>query len=433
MIVPLLLTLAIVCGLLLLHGMLRRGAVYQYPFLAGATFTGFVLPQLIGLSHDPFLPPGALESTLVMAILSAVMCWLGAAMARPPRQAASWIYDDKRLLVASALLTLLGAYFYHAISGLPEEMTGNTQWTGLPVAYLFLSRMLTYGFAIALLLFARNGSRVALLIALFAMLFYFDRIVINGRRQDAIEFCTIIVLPLWFRRNRCVPRPVMLAGLIAGTLFISSAGDYRVASADKAGPKWSAISDIDFFGNLERLADQGGPELTNAVYIIGAVNRTMEFDLGALHWNSLVFSYVPAQLVGTDLKESLYYLPLTDPANEVFSHRPDTGSTLTGLSDAFMSFWYLGCLKFFLIAFIMQKLWWAARGGSMTAQLFYMLLPASAMEAITNSTHNFVHPWIHMTIFLLPALLLARRPHRAAAPAPRWQIDRAAPAQGYRP
>jgi hypothetical protein len=411
-IAPLLIVFAVVCAFLLLQGMLRRGGIYEYPFLAGAVFTGFVLPQLIGLSNDRFLPPGGLEATLIMAILAAMSCWLGMKMATPPRQALAWNYSDARLVMVSAGLSLLGGYFYYAISQLPTELTENTQWTGLPVAYLFFARLLTYGFALAVLMFARNGSRMALAVALFGAMFYFDRIVIGGRRQETGEFIMIILLAWWFQRNRCVPRPLMLGALVAGVLLVNSIGDYRSVSADKAGPNWGSISNIDFVGNLEHLADHGGPELTNAVYVVSAVMRTTEFDLGVIHWNALVFSYVPAQLVGSTIKNALY-LPVASPVYEEYFYEPEMGTTFTGLSDAFQSFWYFGFVKFILIAFIMQKLWWAARAGSLTAQLLYMLLPIQALEAITHSTHAFVAPWVHIAVFLLPALVLARKKRRS--------------------
>jgi hypothetical protein len=408
MIKPVLLIFIVICAFLLLQGLLKRDAIYQYPFLAGAVMVGFVLPQLLGLAHDRFLPPGALESTLVMINLCAVMCWLGAVMARPPRREPEWIYDDRRLMLVSVFLLLVGAYFYYAISRLPTEMVENTQWTGLPVAYLFFARMLTYGFAIAVLLFARSRSRAALLLALFGALFYADRIIIGGRRLDTGEFAMIILLAWYFQRGRSLPRPVMLAGLVAGALIINSIGDYRSISGKEGGPRWDDVANIDFTGNFTRLTEQGGAELTNAVHIIGAVGNTMEFDFGAYHWNQLVFAYVPAQIVGAGFKQALY-LTVPSPAYEQSFYTPPMGSTLTGFSDAYASFWYLGCLKFFLIAFCMQKLWWYARGGSLMAQLCYMLLPIQALEAITHSTQNFVSPWVHIAIFLLPALYIARK------------------------
>ncbi len=415
MIIPLLLVFGVVCCFLLLVGMLRRGAIYEFPFLAGVVFAGFALPQFIGLSADPFLPPGALEKTVIMASLCAAMCWIGYAANGRQWRVLNWEYDDHRLLMVSIGLSIAGCYFYYAFGKLPDEMLKNTQTTGLAVAYLFFARLLSYGFAIAVLLYARNGSKAALMVALFGSVFYLERIVIAGRRAELIEFCAIIALAAWFQRGRSIPRLVMLVGLFLGTLLSSSTGDYRNATMSEDGPQWNSVLKIDFVGNLERLTKNGGPELTNAVYYIEAVDRTMKFDLGLFHWNALVFRYVPAQLVGTDLKNSLLFT-LDAPARNEFLYVPTTGSTLTGLTDAFQSFWYFGCLEFFFIGVIMNRLWRAASLGSMSAQLGYVLILAQALHSITHSTHNFVAPWVHMAVFLVPALMLARRRCSAGRP-----------------
>jgi hypothetical protein len=415
MIRPLIIAFAILCAGLILLGLLDRTRIYQFPFLAGAVFTAFILPQMVGLSHDRFLPPGALESTLILAILSAIMCWLGSAAVLRPMSLFNWVYDDRRLLLASAALSAIGGYFYYALSRLPPEMLNNTQWTGLPVAYLFFARALIYGFALAVFLYTRNRSRWALLIALYGAVFCLDRIIIDGRRQDLVEFLIIILVALWFQRGWCLPRSAMLAGIVMGALFMNSVGEYRAATMDPEGPNWDQVADIDFVSNLSSISENGGAEVRNAVYKIAAISRSMDLDLGLMHWNALVFAYVPAQIVGRDIKESLY-INLPQPAMDDYSYRPALGSTWTGLSDAFQSFWYFGCLKFFLIAFVMQKLWLAATKGNLTAQILYMLLPVHAMETITHSTHNFVDPWFHIAIFLIPALMLAR-PARRRRPA----------------
>ncbi|WP_162917279.1 hypothetical protein [Dongia deserti] len=407
---PLVITFVAACALLLVWGLLERNRIYQYPFLAGAVFAAFILPQILGLSHDRFLPVEALESTLVLAILSAFMCWLGAAVARPIPPADVTL-DDGRLLLASAGLSAMGGYFYFALSRLPPEMLSNTQWTGLPVAYLFFARALTYGFALAVFLYARNRSKWALLIALYGAFFCLDRIIIGGRRHDLVEFAVIILVAVWFQRGWCLPRSAMLAGVVMGALFINSIGDYRSATMNAGGPSWERIGDIDFVGNLSRITESGGAEVRNAAYNIAAVSRSMKLDFGLAHWNALVFSYVPAQLVGKEFKQSLF-INLPQPALEEYFYRSPVGSTWTGLSDSFQSFWYFGALKFFAIAYIMQKLWLAASSGSQMAQIIYMLIPAYAMEAITHTTHYFVDPWVHMAIFLLPALMWARNRRR---------------------
>jgi hypothetical protein len=405
--IPLLLMFIATCTLLLLTGMWRRGAIYEFPFLAGAVFAGFALPQFIGLSTDPFLPTGALEKTLVMTILSASMCWIGYVLNSAPMRSFNWGFDEGKLLEVSMALSLAGCYFYYAFSRLPEEVLKSSQMSGLPVAYLFFARLLSYGFAIAILLYARNGSKAALAVALFGSIFYLERIVIAGRRADLIEFCSIIALAAWFQQRRCVPRVLMLGGVIFGTLLVDSIGEYRSATMSDEGPRWDAVFQIDFLGNFEQLTKQGGVELTNAVYYIEAVDREMKFDLGLSHWNELVFRYVPAQLVGADLKDSLT-IAVDTPAREEFRYTPVTGSTLTGMTDAFQSFWYFGCLEFGIIGFVMSRLWRAACLGNFTAQLVYVLVLAQSLHSITHSTDNFIAPWMHMGVFLLPALMLAR-------------------------
>jgi hypothetical protein len=405
---PLLLVFVAVCCFLLCAGMRRRGAIYEFPFLAGAVFAGFALPQFIGLTADPFLPSGALEKTLVMSILCASMCWIGYVANRGPLRIFNWDYDDGKLLKVSIALSLAGCYFYYKFSQLPEEVLKSSQMSGLPVAYLFFARLLSYGFAIAVLLYAKNRSRIALAVALFGSTFYLERIVIAGRRAELIEFCAIIALAVWFQRGRCIPRGLMLGGLIFGTLLVNSIGEYRSATMSDEGPRWDAVLQIDFFGNLERLTKQGGAELTNAVYYIEATDRTMRLDFGLSHWNELVFRYVPAQLVGADLKEALT-LTVDTPAQGEFRYTPVTGSTLTGMTDTFQSFWYFGSLEFGIIAFVLSRLWKSACLGSFTAQLVYVLMLAQALESITHSTDNFIAPWVHMGLFLIPALMLARR------------------------
>jgi hypothetical protein len=200
----------------------------------------------------------------------------------------------------------------------------------------------------------------------------------------------------------------MLVGLIFGTLLTNSMGEYRGATMSDDGPQWDSVLQIDFVGNLEQLAKNGGAELTNAVYYIEAADRTMNFDFGLSHWNYIVFRYVPAQLVGADLKQS-FMVPLDNPVQQEFLYMPLTGSTLTGLTDAFQSFWYFGCLEFFIIALVMNRLWRAACLGDISAQLGYVLILAQALHSVTHSTDNFIAPWVHMALFLVPMLMLARR------------------------
>jgi hypothetical protein len=396
---------------LLLRGLVSGVGIYRFSALAAATFLGFVVPQAIGLVADPFLPADAAEQTLLVALMCLLACAAGEVAPGTRSQRHYWVLDEQRLVVASAVLSLVGAYFYFAISRLPAELTNNGPWTGLPVAYLFFARVLTYGLAIAVLLYAATRSKAALCVAVLDSFFYWDRIVLAARRADLIEFGAIVLFCLWFGRGFVVPRWVVVLACPALALFINSIGDYRSAMSSEQGPQWHEVAEIDFLGNTMALAEDGGQELRNAAYTIAAVSRKLTFDYGASHWNGLVFAYVPAQLVGRGLKDSLM-LPIPEHIELIrseFLFDTTVGSTYTGLADSYQSFWYFGFIKFFLISLVMARLLNAACNGSFAAQICYMLLVTPAMHAVTHTTQWFVNPIVHMVAFLLPALWWARR------------------------
>ena len=227
---------ALECGALLLWGLLKPQQMYQFPFLAGAVFAGWVLPQLIGLSSNQFLPIGALDKTLFMTILCAGMCYLGYVWNRRPMHSLNWNFDDNLLLVGSGILSLSGAYFFFKVSQIAEEVTAATggQWSGIITIYAFFSKSLTFGLVIALLIYLKDFSRKWVLgIILFNSLFYLDRIILKGRRAAMAEFLFIILLALWFRRGYLFPRWAMLTAILIGILVINSIDEYRSIAMNK--------------------------------------------------------------------------------------------------------------------------------------------------------------------------------------------------------
>ena len=78
----------------------------------------------------------------------------------------------------------------------------------------------------------------------------------------------------------------------------------------------------------------------------------------------MVFNFVPAQLFGSEFKSSLE-IPLNERQFSV-DYESDwvLGSTNTGMADAFASFWYFGALKFFVIAYLLGRIYRAAAAGN---------------------------------------------------------------------
>ncbi len=403
--------LIIVCFCILVDGMIRPARVYQFPFGAAAVFIGFIAPPLFGLLQAYDLPHWATARYIIMCILCLAMCWLGDAFARAHlRPKMEWpVYDSFRWLAGATILILVGAIAYVRNRVLFQmEYAMNT---GAVVAINFFVFLLRYGFIMAVVYFLRTKSRYALALACLAALYYGDRIVFFGRRMDTIEFTFVLVGSLWLVLGKAVPRTAVIVTVVAAALAIGSVGAYRQIVVSPSGERdWSRLTQVDPIETFRQTALEGSTETVSGIYLMAAGAHDRAFDFGLYHWNSLVFNYVPAQLFGADFKESLY-LPLPDlveTAARLYGFRPVTGTTVTGMVDCFSSFWYLGCLKFFLIAAAMQWLYQCALHGSLMAESCYLFMMCMALHAITHHTQWFISPWVHMLFFWFPVMLYAR-------------------------
>lgn len=403
----LLVILICVCLLMMLHGLTRRGGIYQLPFLMGAVFLGFIVPQVPGLIADPYLSQEALSATLVTGILCALGTQVGWSVNGHGFRFLHREVDDRRLEIMAAVMTGIGGFFYYKLGALPDDMLANRQWSGVPVAMMFFARLLNFGFVLAVVVALRTGRSPAYAIAFVGALFYLEHILVSARRGDAAEFFLVILLSLWFMRRKVVPRSLMVAGVVMGTVLLWSTHDYRGASLDRDGLSAREFEQIDFAGNIETLLQTGGEEMRNATFQIMVAEKEGLYSFSAGTWNWIVFVYVPAQLLGREFKESL--MLETPDYYSIGAYEATTGSTETGIADAFTSFWYFGWIKFFIIGFVMRGLYRSAMAGSAPAQVVFMLSVPPALHAVTHHTQILPAAWVHMLFFLLPVFLLASR------------------------
>jgi hypothetical protein len=392
---------------MLLYGLLEPGRYYQFPFFAAGIFTSFILPQLPGLINNPFMGEATLNRALFFSFLCLLMCWVGweLAVRRQGYARPSVAFSENRLLVAACALTLVGAYFFWRFGQLPDEERLRGILTGRAVAYMFFAKLLTYGFAIGLLCLTNRPSRLAWAVILVCTAFYLERIIIAGRRGETAEFILLITLALWFQKGWAVPRSSVVIGLLFSIVGMLAAGQYREATYYTEEPDWSSVLNIDLAENWNQLLQNGGAEMGNAAMAMDFINRQRRFDFGLNHWNSTVFAYVPAQIVGQSLKDSLM---VDVPPTYERGYQPLVGSTPTGMTDAFASFWYFGCVKFLLIGWAMGRIYSAARRGSTVMQLVYMLSAVPSMLTITHFTNEIVIAWIHLAAFMIPVLIYAQ-------------------------
>jgi hypothetical protein len=397
--------LVILCIAMLGHGFLVLGRYYEFPFMAAGIFLGFILPQIPGLIESPSIPTVPLNKTLLFSVACLAMCWIGwgAGISRRPNCIDN--FSEKRLLVVAAGFSLIGSYFFYKFGHLSDEERLRGFLSGTAVAYLFFARLLTYGLAIALLCCACRPSKAALVIIAFGSAVYLERIVIAGRRGEAAEFAFLIALAFWFHKRWAAPRLLVAMALAFSIVGLLGAADYRQATYYNGDPDWSRVMEIDLSAKWDELQREGGPEMTNAVMAVDYTEKNMTFRYSLDTWNRLVFAYVPAQIFGSSFKESLtiYIPPMFERGYE-----PMAGSTYTGMADAFASFWYFGCLKFGLIAWVLGRIYASALHGNTGMQILYMLSVLPGMLSITHFTDEILIGWVHTAAFLIPALYFAR-------------------------
>lgn len=389
------------------RAMLYREKFFEYPFLVSAIFVVFILPQLPGLAQDPYLPADAYAKTLAFTISCLLACWAGWNSSRKPFKSLAHGLDQRTLSIGAILLSIVGSIFYYQLSRQRGELIVGAGLTGLPVMQVFFSRLLVYGLGIAVLCFARRPSLLTGVIICYDAVFYLHRIVITGKRGEAFEFIILIVLAIWFQRGRIVlPRTAVAVGLLVGALVMNSVGDYRDITRDERRLSVDTISEISLLENFEKGLERGGMEMRNAVYLINYADSTMQFDYGLFHWNVLVFNFVPAQVVGQGFKNSL---SIQMAGLQDRNYNPWFGTTETGMSDSFVSFWYFGFVKFLLIAYLLARIYRTAIAGGFAAQLVYMFSATPATHTISHQTQWLFSAWVDMALFLLPVLLLAHR------------------------
>jgi len=235
--------------------------------------------------------------------------------------------------------------------------------------------------------------------------------VLFGRRQPAVEFAFIFLCSWWFVLKKRINRVVLVTGLSVGVIMVFATGLYRSVVVSRSDERdWGKLLRIDYTSAIKEVAREGSSETEAAVYLMAAIADKMTFDFGATNWNSLVFNYVPGQIIGHENKSSLYIpcFKTSDAAYALYGFSPHRGSTVTGMTDCYGSFWYFGCLKFFGIAFIMRLLYNHAATGSLLAQCLYIIVMTMALHAITHHTGWFVNPWVMVLIFIRPVFEYAR-------------------------
>lgn len=406
-----LLTALAVCAV-----MLQKPYGYlTYPLLVAGFYLAWLAPQLAVVMQDPFAPQDGLWAMSLMVFLAlpgVVFAWaagcrqaagrLASPGARPNIPPASDLFWPVAALtvVSIGCRTLLGT--------MRLDPTLTTQWSGpIVIVYTVAAiRIIPLFLSLSLVLRRRTPATVAL--ATVNLLLCASFAFVDIGRSETIDFVLVLFLSLWFARRIRVPLPILACSGAALAVFVFAVGELRHASSDYfdlTGRRVSIFSpavwrNIDFEQASANAAEKA-PDVRNAVYLMAHRQWAGGYTFGTRFWDNLVFRWVPAQLVGQNLKSALMFEYDVDAVYDVIADRYNyeraVGTTSTGFGVAFSEFWYFGALLFSVYAWFAGRWWTLGQRGDVWAQVMYA---ATLGSGLINFTHDAYWTWMSLPLFL---------------------------------
>lgn len=376
--------------------------VFQFPFLIACVSLTFVTPQLLNLLENGYFQ--SFDSSAYLIFLSACNISLAIGYNRgysgrnKSKIHISFIKNNgfKRLIYGffiigvAATLMNRGVYKGGFVSG----------------TFVIISFFASFG-TIALLLiligFKRKliSSRFFFVLAFIVVMLIIDKITASGRRAATVNLALMILYFYLDRDKRIYQylRYVVPAFFIIGMLLGSQIGKYRENAYAGQKSFWENIQSLDLTQNSQSRTLEKG-ELYNAFEGMQAVSLYNSYDYGAYNWNGIVKNYVPTALVSQDFKQNLMF---KNESNNLVAYLTQSGSTMTGYFDSYLSFGIFGFVKFFLIGWLMGLLW-QRKDDSDICILLYFALITPGLHLLTHSSNYFVSQLFFLWVFVYPFL-----------------------------
>ena len=405
-----------ICIAIVGWSIIRLERIYQFPFFMASVFLSFILPQAISLLNNPGISvtSTALERTFLYTSLCSMMCWVGYKFSPNLK----WLeqinvdVDEKKLFKAGYILLVIGLGCTLALSNITIQTTSAGLWTGPATIIGFFSGVLSIALPLFLLKSLKRPTLVNITMTGLAALPILRTIILAGRRQPTIAFLITVGL-CFFLIKRFVPPRLLLVMLIPiAAYLIPTLGSLR-------GNFWS----LAFAGDWDKitfLSQQSFDsvitgdilELRNAALVMDYVTQYNQYGYGAGLWNAIIFQYVPGQIVGYDLKQSLQF-DLGLDLYSAYGYNVSTGTTPTGVGDSFMDFGYFGCLFFAFMGSIFKTLWTSGiQNNSILGTLLYISLIDSAMVGITHGIGRFICEFIFKVSIIFLIRVYCKSPRR---------------------
>lgn len=160
-------------------------------------------------------------------------------------------------------------------------------------------------------------------------------------------------------------------------------------------------NEIDYWDNFiysfKHSDTDVGMDLGNAALLIDYCHKYDSYNYGTIFWDSFVYNFVPARLVGEDVKYNLQNHPDYDKYIEPITNGI---TTVTGYFEAYATWGMLGFLTFYFIGYVCGFIWSRAKYSN----LYLCLLLYSLGNVPLLVTHNLQYVlsrWERIAMFVI--------------------------------
>lgn len=389
-----------------------RAWIMSAPLVVALLYLLWLGPQLTAIRSMSFELERKSDAFIDMAILCLLALLLGWALARPGRKRDPAQEHDRHpwhgMTIALILFTMVSAVFAVALESVRVEVEGMVQWSGRATIVNFFAQVRIIPLALSAILFFRQRSKMTTLLFVANLIIVLPIALVIMRRAELIDIIVILSGSYWFARNKLPSMLLVVPVGIFAFIMIFIVADLRqnaerIKSANGQAPSIfsSAVWDkIDVQETLRgRIAE--APDVYNGIQIIDHISRRQSYTLGSVLWDRFIHQWVPAQIVGADLKASLMVGTLTSVYDEISatsSFRFQLGTTATGIGATFQEFGYMGMVFFLILGFFIGWLFRRARQGDVWDQAIYLALLPLVMLSVTHTHSNL---FVSAPIYLL--------------------------------
>jgi len=313
---------------------------------------------------------------------------------------------DKRLLRRATIILLLGAVSLLRVREMAAAEELGSQWTGAITFFYLLFQCIFMALAVGVMRWLDGYRTIWLILVIGALALAAIAIGANAKRSLTVEVFLVFGILIYMIKGWTPPRMLLISVMVFGTFLMHQIGAVREYVYSGQGNAFQAVAAGVPFQKFNYFEPKKAPELTQALVDIYRARQGVDFDGPVFLWNRMVHQYVPAFLVGQDIKDGLKIQTKREYLDG-FDNYNWFGATRTGFSDTFSGYWFFGALMFALIGWIMGRLYMVALYQVPWALFLYPLLVNDAMFAITESTARFFSGGFFV---LLISLFLFYRP-----------------------